>query len=148
MPRDQGHINNLYNTTFWTLIQHGRMDAKEAERELMGSSSAEKNEILFSRFGMNYNNEPEIYKKGSVVFHDYELVEPSSSASPKEILETEELSGGEKQTEMSKRQQEKDRKRRARAMITVQHVDIIKDEFWDRRPWLLSIRPGRIPKEP
>jgi tRNA(His) 5'-end guanylyltransferase len=29
-----GHINNLYNTTFWTLIQQGGMGAKEAETEL------------------------------------------------------------------------------------------------------------------
>jgi tRNA(His) guanylyltransferase len=52
------------------------------------------------------------------------------------------------QTELSKTQEEKDRKRRAKARITVQHVDIIKDEFWERRPWLLSNKPGKIPKEP
>lgn len=32
--------------------------------------AADKNEILFSRFHINYNNEPEIYKKGSVIFRD------------------------------------------------------------------------------
>lgn len=30
--------------------------------------SADKNEILFQRFGINYNNEPEMFKKGSVVY--------------------------------------------------------------------------------
>jgi tRNA(His) 5'-end guanylyltransferase len=30
----QGHINNLYNTAFWALIQIGGMDAKSAEKEL------------------------------------------------------------------------------------------------------------------
>ena len=50
--------------------------------------------------------------------------------------------------EMSKSQAEKDKKKKAKARITVQHVDIIKDEFWQRRPWLLSNKPGRIPKEP
>jgi tRNA(His) guanylyltransferase len=50
--------------------------------------------------------------------------------------------------EVSKTQEEKDRKRRAKARITVQHVDVIKDEFWERRPWLLSNKPGKIPKEP
>lgn len=29
-----GHINNLYNTTFWTLIQQGGHDNKEAEKLL------------------------------------------------------------------------------------------------------------------
>lgn len=47
----------------------------------------------------------------------------------------------------SKTQIEKDKKRRAKARITVQHVDIIKDDFWERRPWLQSNKPGRIPKE-
>ena len=32
--RKPGHINNLYNTTFWALIQMGGLDAKEAEKEL------------------------------------------------------------------------------------------------------------------
>ena len=49
---------------------------------------------------------------------------------------------------LSKTQEEKDKKRRAKARITVQHVDIIKDDFWERRPWLLSNKPGKIPKEP
>ncbi|PMD16417.1 tRNAHis guanylyltransferas-like protein Thg1 [Hyaloscypha hepaticicola] len=115
------HINNLYNTTFWALIQIGGLDAKSAEKELAGSLAADKNEILFSKFKINYNNEPEIYKKGSVVFRDIA---------------------------QSKTQEENDRKRRAKARITVQHVDIIKDEFWERRPWLLSNKPGKIPKEP
>lgn len=86
-----GHINNLYNTTFWTLIQQGGMDAKGAEKELavssatrntawrwwegltdlwQGTFAADKNEILFSRFKINYNDEPDIYKKGSVIFRD------------------------------------------------------------------------------
>ena len=73
------------------------MDAKSAEKELAvcpaansfmnetertkGSLAADKNEILFSRFKINYNNEPEIYKKGSVVFRDvsYFFVIPSTS---------------------------------------------------------------------
>ncbi|KAH6669374.1 tRNAHis guanylyltransferas-like protein Thg1 [Halenospora varia] len=138
------HINNLYNTTFWALIQKGGMDAKDAEKELAGSVAAGKNEILFSRFGINYNNEPEIYKKGSVVFRDYELVEPGSVT---EVVDEDSAKVVE-ELQLSKTQEEKDRKRRAKARITVQHVDIIKDEFWERRPWMLSNKPGKIPKEP
>lgn len=37
---------------------------------LQGTLSADKNEILFSRFGINYNNEPEVSKKGTVVYRD------------------------------------------------------------------------------
>ena len=81
-----GHINNLYNTTFWTMIQRGGMSNTDAERELKvsqkhiqfgakltekkGTVSSDKNEILFLRYGINYNNEPEMYKKGSVLFRE------------------------------------------------------------------------------
>ncbi|KAK3310242.1 Thg1 C terminal domain-containing protein, partial [Chaetomium strumarium] len=114
------HINNLYNTTFWALIQQGGMDATEAEKKLKarGTLAADKNEILFSQFGINYNNEPEMYKKGSVVFRE------------------------------SKTQTENDKKRRAKARIVVEHINVINRDFWDRRPWLLSNKPGKIPKEP
>ena len=40
--------------------------------------------------------------------------------------------------EMSKTQKEKDGKRRMKAEIVVQHTDIIKDDFWEQRPWLLG----------
>jgi tRNA(His) guanylyltransferase len=47
----------------------------------------------------------------------------------------------------SKTQAEKDKKTRARARVVVEHLDIIKDDFWDRRPWILSNKPGKAPKE-
>lgn len=49
---------------------------------------------------------------------------------------------------LSKTQQEKERKRRAKAPIVVEHVDIIKDEFWERRPWLLFNNPGKLVDKP
>ncbi|KAJ4366201.1 tRNA-His guanylyltransferase [Neocucurbitaria cava] len=64
------HINNLYNTTFWTLVQQGGMGAREAEQRLSGTVSSDKNEILFKEFGINYNNEPECFKKGTVLYRD------------------------------------------------------------------------------
>ncbi|KAI4925897.1 uncharacterized protein J4E92_006633 [Alternaria infectoria] len=67
---EPGHINNLYNTTFWTLVQQGGMGAREAEQRLKGTVSSDKNEILFKEFGINYNNEPECFKKGTVLYRD------------------------------------------------------------------------------
>ncbi|KAF4461708.1 tRNA(His) guanylyltransferase [Fusarium albosuccineum] len=136
-----GHINNLYNTTFWSLIQLGGLDNKEAEKTLAGTLAADKNEILFSRFSINYNNEPEIFKKGSVIFRDYELVDPESH----NVTQT--IDSLAEPVQQSKSQKEKDKKSRAKARIVVEHMDIIKDDFWDRRPWILSNKPGKIPKE-
>ena len=47
-------------------------------------------------------------------------------------------SPGAARVELSKTQTEKERKRQAKATIRVEHTDIIRDDFWDRRPWLLS----------
>ena len=35
--------------------------------------AADKNEILFKRFGVNYNNELEIYKKGTVLYRQVSI---------------------------------------------------------------------------
>jgi tRNA(His) guanylyltransferase len=69
-----GHINNLYNTTFWALVEMGKMSNTEAEKRLNGTLAAEKNEILFSQFRINYNNEPEMFKKGSVLYRDVSYI--------------------------------------------------------------------------
>lgn len=61
------HINNLYNTTFWALVQSGGQTAAEAHKTLEGTFSSDKNEILFGRFGINYAKLPEKFRKGSVV---------------------------------------------------------------------------------
>ncbi|GJN79431.1 tRNA-His guanylyltransferase [Purpureocillium lilacinum] len=135
------HINNLYNTTFWALIQLGGLDNKEAEKTLAGTLASDKNEILFSRFHINYNNEPEMYKKGSVIFRDYELVDADS------IQVAQEMDDLAEPVQQSKTQAEKDKKRRSKARVVVEHLDIIKDDFWDRRPWILSGKPGKAPKE-
>ncbi|KAK3187605.1 tRNA-His guanylyltransferase [Lecanicillium sp. MT-2017a] len=136
------HINNLYNTTFWSLVQLGGINNTEAEKMLAGTLAADKNEILFSRFKINYNNEPEIFKKGSVIFRDYELVDPSSHKT------SETMDALAEPVQQSKTQNENDKKRRSKARIVVEHMDIIKDDFWDRRPWILSNKPGKVPKEP
>ncbi|KAH7180797.1 Thg1 C terminal domain-containing protein [Fusarium sp. MPI-SDFR-AT-0072] len=135
------HINNLYNTCFWSLIQLGGLDNKEAESTLARTLAADKNEILFSRFSINYNNEPEIYRKGSVIFRDYELVDPNSH----NTMQT--IDSQAEPVEQSKSQKEKDKKSRAKARVVVEHMDIIKDDFWNQRPWLLSNKPGKIPKQ-
>lgn len=61
------HINNLYNTVFWKLVLEGGRTNTEAQEDLSGTFSNDKNEILFSRFGVNYNNLPEMYRKGTIL---------------------------------------------------------------------------------
>ncbi|KAF2150638.1 tRNAHis guanylyltransferase [Myriangium duriaei CBS 260.36] len=114
------HINNLYNTTFWAMVLQGGQSGTEAELELKGTLAADKNEILFKRFGINYNNELEVYKKGSVVYRDLSSSIPSA------------------EEPQSRTQADKERKKKQKATLMVEHVDIIKDAFWEARPWLLA----------
>jgi tRNA(His) guanylyltransferase len=49
-----------------------------------------------------------------------------------------------KPPEISKTAAEKERKSKARAGVKAEHIDIIKDEFWQMRPWILSGKPGKL----
>lgn len=60
------HVNNLYNTTFWTLVQKEGKTTREAHQALSGTRSADKHEIMF-KHGINYDKQPEVYKKGTVL---------------------------------------------------------------------------------
>ncbi|OJD18243.1 hypothetical protein AJ78_01743 [Emergomyces pasteurianus Ep9510] len=132
------HINNLYNTTFWNMILRGGMSNTEAEKALQGTVSGDKNEILFSKFGINYNNEPEMYRKGSVIFRDYKI-QPQTKDKESDVEEE------GPPIEMTKSQMARLRKIQKKATIVVTHLDIIKDDFWDQRPWILSNKPGDLP---
>ncbi|XP_022197594.2 probable tRNA(His) guanylyltransferase [Nilaparvata lugens] len=76
------HINNLYNTVFWSLVNKKGLTTTEAQERLKGTLSGEKNEILFKEFGMNYNNEPAMFKKGTVLVRKL-MRDPSSDKTKK-----------------------------------------------------------------
>ncbi|XP_063239699.1 probable tRNA(His) guanylyltransferase [Bacillus rossius redtenbacheri] len=61
------HINNLYNTAFWALVLKKGLTTTQAELRLRGTVAADKNELLFSEFGVNYNDEPAVFRKGTAL---------------------------------------------------------------------------------
>lgn len=111
------HINNLYNTAFWTLVQRENKSTKEAEEILRHTLSKDKHEILHAH-QINYNNEPEIFRKGSLLV----------KLMPKQLDATVETH--DKHNDVS-----------------VLHQDIISDQFWSNYPDLLSpsdLEPPRV----
>lgn len=116
------HINNLYNTAFWALVLKGKKSPQDAEQTLCGTVASTKNEILFSQFGINYNNEPEIFKKGTIIVRD--LGPLSSVTTPDPSIQ------------LSTRQKQRLTKKYNKADIQQLHIDIIGDSFWQSRPWL------------
>eukprot|EP00049_Salpingoeca_infusionum_P011043 m.190539 g.190539 ORF g.190539 m.190539 type:complete len:325 (-) comp14821_c0_seq1:2331-3305(-) len=141
------HINNLYNTTFWALVQQGGLTQQQAEERLRGTFSKDKNEILFSEFGINYNNEPAMFRKGSVITWEEQLVAQTAEQTTEEerMCGSGAASATEKQTNGgpsssasvdSTRKGKKAAKReaqRSRKEPTVTHQDVIQLDFWDER---------------
>eukprot|EP00041_Stephanoeca_diplocostata_P037289 m.1402188 g.1402188 ORF g.1402188 m.1402188 type:complete len:281 (-) comp25009_c0_seq46:118-960(-) len=112
------HINNMYNTCYWTLVLKGGKTPQEAQKTLEGTFSKDKNEILFSQFGINYNNEPPMFRKGSIVVRRDVLVE-------KRV--TDQAPGtGEGPPDTASPAVVQVKRRR----IVVVHEDLILDKFW------------------
>lgn len=76
------HINNLYNTTFWLLVQKEKLSNDEAHKKLKGTFSKDKHEILYN-LGFNYNNAESVYKKGSLIIRFKDESKKSSSKNKK-----------------------------------------------------------------
>lgn len=114
------HINNLYNTAFWTLVQKGGLTTTQAEERLNGTLATDKNEILFSEFNINYNNESSVYKKGTTL-----IWEKVNETTTKQIKRP-----NEEETEVTVT--------RTRKKVTSHSCDVIGDQFWDEHPDILE----------
>ncbi|WVQ85817.1 hypothetical protein IAT38_007985 [Cryptococcus sp. DSM 104549] len=171
------HINNLYNTAFWALV-HGGQTTAEANKTLQGTDSKDKNELLFSQYGINYNTLPAMYRKGSILVREQgkasgpgtrpseatppdALPPPSSDSTPAPAPSTsqppapiasnvESVAPGTvdaSSTEAASLQpgvpkpNKKAKKQKpylgTEGPVVVVHEDIIRDGFWEERPWLL-----------
>lgn len=60
---EDAHRNALNAYCYWSMRKQG-MSAKEADHKLKGQSVAAKNELLFSQFGINFNEVPNWQKRG------------------------------------------------------------------------------------
>ena len=120
------HVNNLYNTTFWALVRKGEMKEAEAHEKLKGTLSADKNNILFEEFGINYDKEDKIYKRGSLVVR---YSNKQKKKLEKEFLEEERkrMSDVLASGAFMKIYEEK------RDQLFVIHEDVTKEKFWKER---------------
>ena len=137
------HINNLYNTAFWALVDRGGVSRRDAESSLRGTSSAQKNELLFSQFSINYNDDEPMFRKGSILIR-------SSANESSLVLESTANTGKfePNQRNMCPRSEHNGTKRAARS-IEILHEDIIGPKFWERHEDILAppdAAPPRIKK--
>lgn len=92
---------------------HAGATRKEANARLNSTVTQDKNEILFSEFGMNYNDLPVAHRKGSVLVRRVRPVQAKLDASGSPVM-------------------------RDRAVVDVLHCDIIRDDFWESNPHILA----------
>ena len=139
------HINNLYNTVFWTLVQKGKLSNNEAQLRLKGTVSGDKNEILFSEFDINYNNEPEQFRKGTTIIKkkieipiedlgSAEIDHENHDLVTNENVKKEESSSAEKR---KKYRQNNEIQTKIRSKLVHYSCDIIRDEFWSENANIL-----------
>ncbi|XP_071090024.1 probable tRNA(His) guanylyltransferase isoform X1 [Haliotis cracherodii] len=123
------HINNLYNTVFWKLVQERCLTPAQSQEKLKGTLSSDKNEILFSEFNINYNNLPELYRKGTVLIRKKDEVcsSPTRTHSGMNSLNH----------SMSKLSTGK-----YKPLVTTLHCDIIGAKFWEEYPEILDPKKG------
>lgn len=122
------------------------MSPTAAELELKGTVSGDKNEILFKRFQINYNNELQFFRKGTVIYRDYGQAKPDDNQDGF-IPEHETSSKRKIPDPTSKSQLAKERKKKMKATIQVDHVDIIGETFWQSRSWILTPYASRAGEE-
>ena len=141
------HINDLYNTTFWALVQEAKLSKDEAH--ILAGTDGKK---VASQFNINYNNQPEVYKKGSLIIR---VKKPVSIRPPKkgENKENDEevenkINEINKNNEIFLEKCDKvyktdellikdDKYMEEKIMglkgqIYVAHLDVVKDSFWDK----------------
>uniref|UniRef100_A0A3Q4B3Z3 tRNA(His) guanylyltransferase n=1 Tax=Mola mola TaxID=94237 RepID=A0A3Q4B3Z3_MOLML len=114
------HINNLYNTVFWALVQKGGLTTVQAEDRLKGTLAAGKNEILFAEFDINYNNESAVHRKGTTLI--WEKVKETVT----------------KRTKLPNEEDKEVPVTRSRRMVQDYHCDIIGEQFWQEHPEILE----------
>ncbi|KAI7740749.1 hypothetical protein M8C21_033930 [Ambrosia artemisiifolia] len=111
------HINNQYNTCFWMLVKSGK-STREAQSLLKGTQAQEKIQMLSQLFGIDYNTLPVIFRNGSSVFWDKEMMVTDNGVVAK-----------------------------SHKKVVVEHPNIIEDDFWGAHPLILEVTYPRTPKE-
>ena len=93
-------------------MQRKGLSEQEANRALQGTDTAAKNTLLHDHFALNYNDEPALYRKGSLLFREEMQVEAKQREDGTPVM-------------------------RMRTAIRVTSEDLIGESFWRTHPQLL-----------
>ena len=88
--------------------------------------AAEKNELLFSEFGINYNKLPQLYRKGTTLI--WQSTQPKDTTEGTQLIDNTEREPGSGPITNKQLKPE----------ILVLNVDIIGEQFWKEHPHILT----------
>ncbi|XP_045190059.2 probable tRNA(His) guanylyltransferase isoform X1 [Mercenaria mercenaria] len=137
------HINNLYNTCFWKLIQEKGLTPAESQERLKGTMSSDKNELLFKEFEINYNNLHALHRKGTILIRATKGIENGDLDLSLQLH----LSGSSTSRSqsarghgrgMDSRRSPQMSRKLTRPNIDRLHVDLIGEQFWTDYPDILN----------
>lgn len=146
------HVNCQYNVCFWSLVKGGRsggggegstqpMSRSDAAAALKGTRTSEKNELLFSRFGINYSRLPARHRKGSVLVRKGDVLgeerEEDGEEEGRGEEEKEEEKGGDDGGDNASDLDGASLRKLSPGWAVI-HCDIIRDDFWNARPHLIG----------
>ena len=97
---------------------HSELAIKAAHDKLKGTFSKDKNEILFKDYGINYNNEPEVYKKGTLLVRLKNNENKSKYPTDELLYKDDPISKAMIFNEQTN--------------VVVCHSDLVKDDFWNK----------------
>lgn len=106
--------------------------------------ASDKHEILFSNFKINYNNEAEIFKKGTILYRQPDppvkvLDEPTNAS---QTASKDDLISADVAAKPPCQKKKSAKLGRGTSVIKtsvmVDHVDLIQEKFWSEKPWVLS----------
>lgn len=106
--------------------------------------ASQKHEILFANFKINYNNEAEIFKKGSLLYRqpDPPVKALDESTNDNHITSKDDPINPDVATKSPSQKKKSAKPERGTSVIktsiVIDHVDLIKEKFWSEKPWLLS----------
>lgn len=130
------HINNMYNTCFWILVQSGNYSRKKAEERLRGTYSKDKRSILMNEFERDYDLEDAHYRKGTVMLRDLCITSTQLTSNNSSHFNTN--AQGSISSKDTNAVIEKGDPVTYSGTIVKEHIDMIGDQFWTQRPWILG----------
>ena len=142
------HINHLYNTCYVRMRARGSggMTGAAVEAELGAMDSAAKNEMLWREFGINYNEEKAVYRKGSVIVWERYSKDTAAAAGAAEHKEeradNSDATGGKEAAEADSEASATDATVRSsparqRRRCVVLHEDLITAPFFELHPGVI-----------